>query len=710
MSTELEALVGHLFVVGGRALASPSPGAIAMAPPRRSARGRDLDTFFGLVTMAQQPGEPAAFYERMSNLISQQYYTNGGSITAALREAITTANASLLAENMNRDQPAYAGCACAVLRSSEVIIASMGSARAFLLRADMIERLPTDSELREQSLPMGAKESPSIRFYRREVRAGDILFLADASLNELDDGTLRQVTASKDVESSLNNLREMAGEFTTAVVIQFVTPLSAAEEAAQEEATRLAEEEAAAREAVRRAALAARQSSPSPAPATTADVSPPVPTQERREIDAGSFVGNGARSAALGVAKVAEGLRSFVERTIPEGSTGRRELSLTAQMAVAVGIPIIVAVFTTGVYILRGQASQYSGLMSDARSELDLARGAGADQAAARPHWETALFLLDQAEQLRPGEPTVAQLRAEANEAMDFYDAVTRMPVVPLRDYGVGTQLRGPVVQGPDLYLLDLTSNVLYHESLDETGQSVLEREPEAVTRQGELVGDQTVGGLVDLVWMEEGGVAQRNVLAVLTNNGLLLTYSPTWALHATLLPGGADVTDPRAIAVYAGNFYVLDAGANQIWRYEAVGDTYPDLPTPYFTETFPDLTGAVDMDIDANGNIFVLFLDGTLNKYFGGRQEGFEVQGLPLPIAQPSVFFIDQNPFTPAFYIGDPGAERIYQLTTTGVFSRNYKAAEGRMLVALSGIYSDGGTNTVYLTAGNALYRFTRP
>jgi hypothetical protein len=105
-----------------------------------------------------------------------------------------------------------------------------------------------------------------------------------------------------------------------------------------------------------------------------------------------------------------------------------------------------------------------------------------------------------------------------------------------------------------------------------------------------------------------------------------------------------------------------------------------------------------------------VLFQDGTLNKYFGGRQESFVLQDVPKDIAQASTLFIDQNPFSPAFYIGDPGADRIFQTTPTGTFSRNYKAAEGRMLLSLSGLYSDGGTNSVYLTAGNGLYRFTKP
>ena len=665
-----------------------------MPPPRRTARGRDLDTFFGLVTMNSQPGEPAVFYERLSNLITQQYYANAGSITSALREAIATANASLLAENMNRDRPAFAGFTCAVLRGAEIIVANLGSARAFLMRADVIERLPAD---REQSAPLGAKESPAIRFYRREVRAGDMLFLSDASLDDLDDGALRQITASKDIESSLNNLREVASDFTAAMVIQFVVPLSEEEEAAQR-----ATEEAA---AVQAAQTVQRASVP------VAAVQPPSPLPKAgRDADVGGFLRGGLRQGALGVVSTAESLRTFVERVVPEDAGVGRRLSVGMQTAIAIVIPIVVALLTTGVYIARGQASQYSALVSGAVSELDLARAAGADQAAARPHWETAVFLLDQAEQLRPDDPTVAQLRSEAAAALDFYDDVTRAPLTPLREYAVGSQLRGPIVQGTDLYLIDTTSDALYREMLDETGHSVLGREPEIIARQSESVGGQTVGGLIDLVWMSEGGAPQRNVLAVLTTNGLLLSYSPTWALHATLLPGGLEMKEPRAIAIYAGNFYVLDAGANQIWRYEVVGDSYSDLPMPYFSETFPDLTGAIDMDIDVNGNVFVLFLDGTLNKYFGGRQEDFALQGLPQPSAQPSALFIDRNPFSPAFYITDPGAERLYQTTTTGVFSRNYKASEGRMLLALSGVFSDGGTNSMYLTAGNVLYRFTRP
>ena len=55
MVEELEALVGYVFVVGGRAVSATPPGALVELPPRRHQRGREQDTFFTLVTAAGTP-------------------------------------------------------------------------------------------------------------------------------------------------------------------------------------------------------------------------------------------------------------------------------------------------------------------------------------------------------------------------------------------------------------------------------------------------------------------------------------------------------------------------------------------------------------------------------------------------------------------------------------------------------------------------------
>jgi len=44
MPFELEALVGHLYVVNGRTISAPPPGALVEVSPRKAARGREADT------------------------------------------------------------------------------------------------------------------------------------------------------------------------------------------------------------------------------------------------------------------------------------------------------------------------------------------------------------------------------------------------------------------------------------------------------------------------------------------------------------------------------------------------------------------------------------------------------------------------------------------------------------------------------------------
>src|SRR5574341_525772 len=170
---------------------------------------------------------------------------------------------------------------------------------------------------------------------------------------------------------------------------------------------------------------------------------------------------------------------------------------------------------------------------------------------------------------------------SEALAALDSYDHVTRVSTFMLREYEPGAYLRGPIVQGINVYLIDTTGDILYREDLNETGSELVNRDPQIITRRGEVIDEQVIGGLIDLTWMIEGGTPQRNVLGVLSRDnsgyGILITYSPSWDVAAQPLPSSQAWIDPRAIAVYERALYILDAGANEIWRYEAGASSYKD-------------------------------------------------------------------------------------------------------------------------------------
>jgi hypothetical protein len=437
-------------------------------------------------------------------------------------------------------------------------------------------------------------------------------------------------------------------------------------------------------------------------------------TAQAVRIRSASFFQRVGRGLALGLANVTGGLRKLFEKTLPEEEIEnpleeRFQLSTTMQIGVAVAVAIIVALVATAIYQLRGQTSQYAQLVREAQSELELAR-LGTNQADARPHWETAVFLLNEAFRIRTPSEEVIQLRDEALSALDAYDHVTRVQPVLLREYGPEAVLSGPIVHGSNVYVIDETDDILYREDLDESRATLTNQDSLIVTRQGNLANDQPVGGLVDMIWMDDGGLPQNNVLAVLDRNGLLITYSPSWGLGAIRLPGTDGWQNPRAMVVFDRDLYVLDSGANEIWVFIAGSESYPTPPQRYFSEPAPDLTDAVDMAIDTTGNIYVLHAGGRVSKYFQGRQEAFEFSGLPQPVTQPMSLFLNLSLYDRAFFIADPGGGPLYTTAVNGTFLRNYRDANDDLFDAITGAYNIDRPPHVYVTAGNGLYYFSRP
>jgi hypothetical protein len=721
-STDLEALVGHLFVVGGRAISSPSPGAAATPPPRRAARGRDADTLFCLISLAPGEHRPAAFYEDLVDELTTVYFKTGGSVTTALRKAIDAGNRRMLIQNKSQSVPLEVGLAGAVLRQDELYLALTGPGCCFLVHEGNVEQLPAEEEWMTDSIGLGVEDEPDVRYYHRDVEADDFLLLADATFERLTEQALTHAVATGKVDDALANLVSVASDYAACEVIQFVAPLDEGESdtlpAPKQRRVpplpqfgRAADRQADEAPAIPEMEAAAGARAPALEPGAEGDervdpAAPPLSARQRAQ--------RAGQNTALGLARLTERVRLLVERWLPDETVEnplaqRLQLSLTMQIGVVVAVAVLAALLTAAVYRLRGQTRQYAQFVREAQAEVELAREGGS-QAAARPHWENAVFLLDQAAELRaPGSET-ADLREEALAALDDYDHVTRVTPSLLRGYPPGAYLRGPIIHGLNLYVLDTTNDVLYREDLNDEGTAFVNREPQAVTQKGELVGNQVIGGMVDLVWMEDGGVQQRNVLAVLSRNGLLITYSPSFDATATLLPGAEAWQDPRAIAVYERDLYVLDAGANEIWRYAASANAYASAPQRYFTDIVPELTDAVDMEIDSNGNVYVLHSGGSISKYFFGRPESFQFEGLPQPLARPTALFLNLSLYDRTLFVADPGGGRLYTLAPNGAMFANYKDADDTIFDALSGVFNLDRPPFVYVTAGNNLYYFSRP
>src|SRR5260370_40848714 len=100
MFEELEAVVGHICGVGGRAVSATPPGALVELPPRKAQRGREQDTFFTLVTPAGTNLGQATFYEQLARLAADLYFRTSGGVTSGLRESIGVVNNNLIEHNV----------------------------------------------------------------------------------------------------------------------------------------------------------------------------------------------------------------------------------------------------------------------------------------------------------------------------------------------------------------------------------------------------------------------------------------------------------------------------------------------------------------------------------------------------------------------------------------------------------------------------------
>jgi hypothetical protein len=222
---------------------------------------------------------------------------------------------------------------------------------------------------------------------------------------------------------------------------------------------------------------------------------------------------------------------------------------------------------------------------------------------------------------------------------------------------------------------------------------------------------------MVDFVWVDQGDERRTSVLLILEEkDGALLSYDPAWmdeAGNPRLKRSFLDTPPtgmPKAVGSFDGRFYVLDALADesgQIWRYQPVGDTYPDQPERYFVDPPPKpLVDALDMAID--GNIYILYADGTILKFLGGQPEDFDVRGLPGDLGHAVAFAVDADGNSRAVYVADRGNERVVVLESDGAFQSQFRA-EG-VFDDLEALAVDEAGKRLYVLSGGRFYIASLP
>lgn len=697
MPVEFEALVGHLYVVGGRSISAAPPGALVEVAPKRAARGRELDTFFTLVFPSGDAVAPSKFYEQMAALGAERYFGSSGSVTAGLRAVFTSLNDNLTEHNDSGKRRYEANMLCAVLRDDELIVARVGSGVALVQQNGTLLPFPAEFGHDEAlfGAPLGVHPVPDIRMAKYTVVPGARMVLADAPLADIPMDKIREAVTASDITHVLAGLKEAVGAQVTLLAVEFVTPETPSPVAASEA------------ESTAKVPLALETVATGSVPTAPVSAKEPGPSLEVRTR-------NGLRTAALGSARVLQGTSHMLDRVAPpqqDGAPARKGLRALTATGLAVLIPVAIVVLVLVLWLGGTGESEFELCVQEAMQTGQVARGIpSSDVSGTLAAWSAVMLVIDRCNGIRPNDPTLQGLTREAQGVIDSLSKIDRREARRITSFP-NALLKQALLQGLDLYVLDSQNNWVYRVTLTANGLDVVPGTQQLIPamRRNATVGEFRVGDIVDIAWS-----ADTTQIVALDNKGLLISCSPRFlqSCDAQQLLAPERWVSPAAIMFWQGRLYILDPGANQIWRYEPSGGTYATVPNEYFAgESRPPLQAAVDFSIDDKGNIYVLSNSGEMTKWRGGSATPFAFVNFPSdpPMTSADAMFLNSDPTAQGLYIVSRAARTIYETTLAGTFTASYRAFNEADFTLISGVVADAGQGLIYVLSGNSVFAISK-
>lgn len=721
MAFELEALVGHMYVAGGRTIKTTPPGALCEVAPKRAARGREIDTLFVLVLPSGNVA-PNTFYEQMSLMAAERYFSNTGSVTSALRDVFNTLNNNLFEHNAKGHKHYEANMLVAVMRSTDLYVARSGASTLLLRHNGETKTVPEN--LRDDDKlfmpPLGVQPIPEVDMGRFVLDSGTRMIMADTSIIEITDEKLTQAMLASNIEEVLDDFKVMVTLQIQLMVVEFVPPEQPVMVPA---ATGQSSAVISAEIAAERAKTSAKQ-----APILD-DAGAPVKDRTKRDTPRNRLKQR-FKDAVVGISR---GLGHSLSRIgnlgrVLWGSDGKseqrkRNATLISLAVFAIPTILISAVLLSWVGNV-GQTA-YEECVERANNAASAARTLPSDNRdSLMIAWSTSLVIIEECRDYRPEffDPNLDAIEGEAQFAVDTLSSITRRATnVIWASPDIDANIREIVLQGVDsIYAFDNTNSVVYRLQLNETGDALISQ-PQPITNMsiGARVDGNTLGRLIGIAYDED-----NDRITTVDENGIMVSCRPLSInqCEAQQLLGFEVVTNPIRIEFFTDRLYVLDTGGEQIWRYSPVGSTnnYSNPPTEYYQGALrpPNMTEAVDFAIGAPnsnipGHIYTLFGDGTMSHYFSGDAANFGFSGFPLGLEKPeetttqSMFLNDSNLFT-GFYVISRPLRTIYYTTTAGTFQNAFRVQEETRLERLNDVVADPEQNIVYIASGNSVFAFT--
>lgn len=394
----------------------------------------------------------------------------------------------------------------------------------------------------------------------------------------------------------------------------------------------------------------------------------------------------------------------------PPATGGRARLFITLAVILLCLVPAVVGTLYWRQAAVGAAEAEQLVKLAEARYATAVQALDQEDTTAARALLTEAAAFLRRAEEISGRTERSAELAQlierdrMAVERITFLYGLT----VPLISFPPERTPQQFMVIGPDLYILDAGRNEILYYRLGPDGESLTSPEVQVVLRMGETVGGVAVGKPIDLAWQPPiPGYDDKSSLLVLDDNNHIFRYNHQVDGASLLRFGDAPQwIKATQIETYLGRLYVLDEGANQIYRYD-VG-SYSNPIAWFQAPTLVNLSNLAAMRID--GDIWLLYRDGKVVRYRSGEQLPFSLDNRITPPAEGTDLWVGQDG-DDAIYLVDRLLERILVFNKeNGAYLEQFQAAEGAPLRNLRAIFVDRAHSVQYILAGNNLFQERLP
>ena len=716
MAFELEALVGHLYVAGGRTIKTNPPGALCEVAPKRAARGREVDTFFALV-LPSGTIAPNTFYEQMALMAAERYFSNNGSVTAALRDVFNTLNNNLFEHNTSGRKHYEAHMIAAVLRGEDLFVGRAGAGALILRHSGETKTVPPELTNDEALFkpPLGVQPIPTIEMSRFSVDSGTRMILADANIAEITDENITQALVAANIEQVLDDLKTLVTLQIQMVVAEFVPPdVPAMVPAATGQST-----------AELQAELAAARARSQQANGTLDNLEQ-LASARRRNTPQSRLKGrmrDWVVTLSRSIGHTFTAIGNLAGKLFGGSASPNQQRVSTAFITTAViGLPAVVIMIVMLSWVLNIGATAFEECVEHTTQTASTARTIDSgNPTGVIAAWEVALRNIDECNQLRPEntDPTLRSIRREAQGVIDTLTGITRRSASTIYSFP-DANLKQMILKGLDIYALDSNRSIVYRLTLREDGMGPAGTHQiiPSMTAETRIESLGTfVGTIVGIDYDE-----QRDRVVAVDENGVMISCRPLFInqCESQRMLASENWSNPAAIKMWQRNLYILDVGGDQLWRYEPVGttDNYASPPTEYFRGGIRyELDRAVGFTIGnsgvTRGAVYILYSDGTMTSHISGDPVPFAFsgfrEGLDLGTASTQGMYLNDSPIDTGFFFISQPTRTIYETTAAGTFIAAYRVTDESLFERISAIVVDSDQGIVYVASGNSIVAFSK-